>query len=167
MKRATPRLPLLLLLALLAPQPSAGAELSKDLVARLEKATYVYISSTRKDGSLSRPAEIWFFYDKGAIYIGTPRKSWRVKRIGAGRPQAKIWVGDPSGARKGGVSEKDLAGLPSFMAKGEVVNDPATWKLLRETFAKKYASDGWDRHGPMFQFEDGNRVVVKYTPNGS
>src|SRR5690554_4267049 len=72
-----------------------AAALSDSVRDELRAAKYVYISSTRKDGSLSNPAEIWFFERDGAVYVGTPPTSWRVKRIKAGRSGAKIWIGKP------------------------------------------------------------------------
>lgn len=117
----------------------------------LKTSKFVYISSTRKDGSLSRPAEIWFMYHDGAVYVGTSPKSWRAKRIGWKRPQAKIWVGKSDG--------------PSFMATGTFVNDVAMQDLLLKTFAQKYP-DGWGKWEKSFRdgFKDGNRVLIKYTP---
>lgn len=118
----------------------------------LKTSKFVYISSTRKDGTLSRPAEIWFMYHDGAVYVGTSPKSWRAKRIGWKRPQAKIWVGKSDG--------------PSFMASGAFVNDVATQDLLLKTFAQKYP-DGWGKWEKSFRdgFKDGSRVLIKYTPS--
>ena len=139
----------LLLLALLL--PGQVAALSAAIDEGLQTSKFVYISSTRKDGNLSKPAEIWFMYHDGAVYVGTSPKSWRAKRIAWKRPQAKIWVGKPDG--------------PSFTATGAFVNDGATQELLLKTFAQKYP-DGWGRWEKNFRdgFKDGSRVVVKYTP---
>jgi hypothetical protein len=75
-----------------------------------------------------------------------------VKRIKAGRPQARIAVGSVGG--------------PSFTATGSLVSDPAIETVMLEAFAKKYP-DGWPRHAESFRqgFKDGSRVVVKYAPN--
>jgi hypothetical protein len=145
----------LLVAALLSASARAGAaELSDAVKSALASSQHVYISSTRKDGSLSKPAEIWFLYRNGAVYVGTPPTSWRAKRIKAGRPQAKIAVGKTDG--------------PSFMASGAIVNEPEVYPLLFETFAKKYP-DGWPRYEDKFRsgFKDGSRVLIKYTPKGS
>jgi hypothetical protein len=130
---------------------AAGAKLSASLEDELRQATYVYIASTRKDGSLSQPAEIWFLYHDGAVYVGTRPTSWRVRRIQWKRPRAKIWVGKRDG--------------PAFMAAGEVVKDPAAEQLMLETFAKKYP-EGWAKHAESFRegFKDRSRVLVRYTP---
>ncbi|MET0151464.1 MAG: hypothetical protein ABW298_02490 [Candidatus Binatia bacterium] len=141
-----------LLFVVLLASPAAGGELPKNLQDLLASSTFVYISSTRKDGNLSRPAEIWFLWHKGSVYVGTPPTTWRVRRIGWGRPQAKIWIGKPDG--------------PSFTATGAVVNEPETYSILLETFARKYP-DGWKKYEESFRkgFADGSRVLVRYTPN--
>ena len=121
---------------------------------QLATAKYVYISSTRKDGSLSKPAEIWFLSHNGAVYVGTLPTSWRARRIKAGRPQATIWVGKPDG--------------PSFTATGALVKDPAIETLMLDTYAKKYP-DGWPKYEQKFLsgFKDGSRIIIKYTPTGN
>ncbi|MGH7788513.1 MAG: hypothetical protein ACRERC_16705 [Candidatus Binatia bacterium] len=150
MRTSTIRLMALCLALLLA--ASATAELTPEMTKALADAKYVYISSTRKDGSFGAPAEIWFMAHEGAVYVGTRPTSWRVRRINAGRPKAKIAVGAVDG--------------PSFIATGTVVkNDPAIEVLLMGMFAKKYP-DRWPSHAQGFRdgFADGSRVVVKYTP---
>ena len=129
------------------------ADLSPDLQKALDNSQYVYISSTRKDGSLSKPAEIWFIYHDGAVYVGTRPSSWRVRRIKAGRPAAKIAVGKVDG--------------PSFMATGSVVNDPSVQELMLKTYARKYEG-AWQTHEESFRqgFKDGSRVLVRYAPKG-
>jgi hypothetical protein len=140
----------LLAVVLFASVP-ARAGLSPELEQQLRDATYVYISSTRKDGSLSKPAEIWFMFYKGSVYVGTRPTSWRVKRIKWGRPAAKIWVGKPDG--------------PSFMATGAIVKEPDAYEMLYSTYAKKYG-ERWKGYEQDFRkgFKDGSRVLVKYTP---
>jgi len=150
MRTRTIRLLALLLVLLLT--ASALAELTPEMTKALADAKYVYISSTRKDGSFGAPAEIWFMSHDGAVYVGTRPTSWRVRRIAAGRPRAKIAIGTVDG--------------PSFMATGTVLkNDPATEVLLMASYAKKYP-DGWPSHAKGFRdgFSDGSRVIVKYTP---
>ena len=150
--RAFPTKLLWLLFVVLLASPAAGGELPKNLQDQLASSTFVYISSTRKDGTLSRPAEIWFFWHKGSVYVASPPTTWRVRRIRWGRPQAKIWIGKPDGA--------------SFTATGAVVNEPETNKILLETYARKYP-DGWKKWEDSFQkgLADGSRVLVRYTPN--
>jgi hypothetical protein len=140
-----------LLLALLLLPWTAAAALAPELQQGLSQSKFVYISSTRKDGSLSRPAEIWFLFHDGAVYVGTRPASWRVRRIKAGRSDAKIAVG--------------TAGGPSFMATGSVVTDAAAQELMLKTFAQKYP-DRWASHEQSFRegFKDGSRVLVRYVP---
>lgn len=138
-------------IALLLLPLAAAAELSAQLQEQLATGKYVYISSTRKDGSLSRPAEIWYLWHDNAVYVATRPTSWRVRRIKAGRTQAKIAVGSVDAA--------------SFTATGSLVNDPAIEQLIMTTFAQKYP-DGWKQHEQSFRegFKDRTRVVVKYVP---
>jgi hypothetical protein len=133
---------------------AARAELSAEVKTALENSKYVYISSTRKDGSFGKPAEIWFLYHGGAVYVGTPPTSWRARRIKKGRTTAKIAAGKVDG--------------PSFLATGAIVNEPDVLPVLYDTYAKKYA-DGWARFEEKFRtgFKDGSRVLIKYTPKGS
>lgn len=125
--------------------------LEPEILQALDESRYVYIASTRKDGSLGTPAEIWFFHRDGDVYVATPPGTWRARRIRAGRPGARIWVGKPDGA--------------SFDAVGEIVEDPSIEKALMEAFARKYGEQ-WQRWTDAFRkgFEDGSRVVVRYSP---
>jgi hypothetical protein len=136
--------------AVLATVAHAG-DLPADVTRALDSSKYVYISSTRKDGSLGKPAEIWFLYHNGAVYVGTPPTAWRAKRIKKGRTAAKIAVGKVDG--------------PSFTATGAIVNEPDLFPVLYETYAKKYP-DGWPQFEAKFRngFKDGSRVLIKYTP---
>jgi hypothetical protein len=131
-----------------------AGELPADVKTALANSKYVYIASTRKDGSLGKPAEIWFMYHNGAVYVGTPPTSWRAKRIKKGRTTAKIAVGKADG--------------PSFTATGAIVNEPDVFPVLYETYAKKYP-EGWPQFEQKFRsgFKDGSRVLIKYTPKVS
>ena len=82
----------------------ASAALSPELDRALKESKYVYVQSERKSGELGKPAEIWFFYDAGTVYVASPPTAWRVRRIKAGRRKARIAVGKPDG--------------PSFAATG-------------------------------------------------
>jgi len=141
----------LALLSTILSAPCAHAELSAEIKSALAASKYVYIASTRKSGSLGKPAEIWFLFQNGSVYVGTPPTSWRARRIKAGRTQAKIWVGKPDG--------------PSFTATGAIVSDPNAQQAMLETYAKKYP-DGWSKFEEKFRsgFKDGTRVLIKYTP---
>ncbi|MFP6664721.1 MAG: hypothetical protein VCC00_11010 [Deltaproteobacteria bacterium] len=117
----------------------------------LHAAKYIYIASTRKDGSLSKPAEIWFRNHDGAVYVGTSPESWRARRIGWGRPQAKIWIGSREG--------------PSFEARGTIVREPDQVTPFCDAIAKKYP-DSWPKYEKRFRegLKDGQRVMIRYTP---
>ena len=130
---------------------SVRAGLSPALDRALHEAKYVYIQSERKSHQLGKPAEIWFFYDGTAVYVGTRPTSWRVRRIKAGRRRAHIAVGKPDG--------------PAFDATGELVHDAAIEQRLLEAYAKKYP-EGWTRFADSFRegFKTGDRVLVRYTP---
>lgn len=133
---------------------TAAAALSPALDRALRESKYVYVSSERKSGALGTPAEIWFSYDGRAVYVGTRPGSWRVRRIKAGRPKARIAVGAEDG--------------PSFEAKGEIVRDVAAEQRLMAEFARKYP-DAWARFADGFRegFKTGERVLVRYTPASS
>jgi hypothetical protein len=141
----------LLLSALAAPTGSFAGALAPTMEKQLAESRYVYIQSERKDGSFGAPAEIWFLVHEGSVYVGSKKTSWRAKRIAAGRTAAKIHVFMPSG--------------PSFDAVGKIVDDPALWKLLFETFAKKYP-DGWPSYEKTFRegAKDGTQALIRYSP---
>jgi hypothetical protein len=131
--------------------PAHSASLSPELQKALDSSKYVYIQSTRKDGKLSKPAEIWFMPYNGAVWVASPPTTYRVKRIQAGQIKAKIAVGKADG--------------PSFNAKGSIVKDPEVNKVLFEVFAKKYGSS-WSSLEKKFRdgLADGSRVLIKYEP---
>ena len=141
-----------LLLALLFISTAAARDLPKELQDALSSSTYVYISSTRKDGTLSRPAEIWFLWHKGSVYVASAPTTWRARRIRWGRPAAKIWIGKPDG--------------PSFTAKGAIVDERDVWPVLFDTFGRKYGSR-WKSYEESFRkgLADGSRVLIRYTPD--
>jgi len=140
---------LTVLLATLA--TTAAAVLSPDVDRALHDAKYVYVQSERKSGQLGKAAEIWFYYDGKAVYVGTPPTSWRVRRIKAGRRKAHIAVGKADG--------------PAFDATGEVVKDAATEQKMMDEYARKYP-EGWARFADKFRegFKSGERVLVRYAP---
>jgi hypothetical protein len=133
---------------------TAAADLSPAIKADLADSKYIYVATTRKSGALGKPAEIWFLYHNGAVYVASPPTTWRVRRIKAGRTQAKIAVGKPDG--------------PAFMATGAVVNEPDVYRVLFATYAKKYGGD-WTKYEDKFRtgLKDGSRVLIKYTPKDS
>jgi len=151
MTRTTSSLAVAALVVALGAGAADATELPASVREQLASATYVYIATQRKDGSFGKPAEIWFMYHDGAVWVGTPPTTWRVKRIKHHRPNAKIAVGKPDG--------------PSFAAVGSIVTDPKVADLLFETYAKKYP-DRWPGYAQKFKdgIKDGSRVLVKYVP---
>jgi hypothetical protein len=131
-------------------KPAAGT-LSAEQLKQLAAAKFVYIQSTRKDGALSKPAEIWFAVMDGALWVGSSPDSWRAKRIRWGRPQAKIAIGSVDG--------------PSFRATGSFVKDPALYAKFCDQLAGKYP-EKWSRWEQSFRdgLKSGERVLIKYTP---
>lgn len=143
---------LAVLAAALACLPTVAARAdvpSPEVVRALETSSYVYVATQRKDGSFGSPAEIWFMWDDGAVWMASPTTTWRVKRIKAGRPAARITVGSRSG--------------PTFTARGAIVRDPAMYDRLYATFAKKYP-DRWPGYETRFRdgLRDGSRVLMRY-----
>ena len=135
------------------PVTMAAGALSTDMQQALDTSKYVYIQSERKSGDFGSKAEIWFFHHDGAVWVGTPVSTHRVKRIQAGRTKAKIWIGSKDGT--------------SFDATGSLVKDDAVNEIMYKTFAKKYA-DGWSTYEDRFRkgFADGSRTLVRYDPAG-
>jgi hypothetical protein len=131
--------------------PAHSAPLSAELQKALDSSKYVYIQSARKDGSMGKAAEIWFFSYQGAVWVCSPVTTHRVKRIQAGQTKAKIAIGKSDG--------------PSFTAKGSLVKDAAIDKVMFETFAKKYAGE-WSSYEKNFRdgLANGTRTLVKYEP---
>jgi len=150
MVRKCAALAVLLAWVLLAGGP-VRADLSPAIKDELAKSKYVYVSTSRKNGSFGKPAEIWFMYHNGAVYVASPPSAWRVRRIKAGRNLAKIAVGKTDGS--------------SFTATGTLANEPEVHPVLFETFAKKYP-EGWPRFENEFRrgLSSGSRVLIKYVP---
>jgi len=136
---------------LLSSAPAPAASLSAELQKALDSSKYVYIQSTRKDGTLGKPAEIWFMQHNGAVWVASPATTYRAKRIQAGQTKAKVWIGKTDG--------------PSFNAQGAIIKDPEANKVLFETFAKKYSSE-WPSYEKKFRDDlaNGSRVLIKYEP---
>lgn len=142
---------IVLISPLLSAAPGQSTSLNPELQKALDSSKYVYIQSTRKDGTLGEPAEIWFMHHQGAVWVASPVKTHRAKRIKAGRTKAKIAVGKKDG--------------PAFNAKGSIVKDAEANKVLFETLAKKYPGD-WASYEKGFRdgLADGSRVLIKYEP---
>jgi len=133
---------------------ATAAELPADIVEHLERDPYVYISSTRKSGDLGAASEIWFSWDGEAVLVGTGVKSYRVRRIRAGRTAARIWLGGTDG--------------PWFGATGSLLEGKAAEDAMLDAFGEKYGDTFKESWKAKFRegFEKGTRVVVRYTPTG-
>lgn len=151
MTRPMARRAALTLAVLLGVVMSARAGLAPGLEKALREARYVYIQSERKTGELGTPAEIWFLYHDGAVYVGTRPTSFRVRRIQAKRTRARVAVGKIDG--------------PAFDATGELVRDPTIEQKMLAAYAAKYP-DGWKTYEKQFRdgFARGDRVLVRYRP---
>ena len=136
---------------LLSSQPASAASYSAEVDAALKTSTYAYIASERKSGEMGTLAEIWYMLHDGFVWVGTPKTTYRAKRILAGRTRAKVALGKRDG--------------PAFYAKASIVNDPMLNEVLFENLAKKYPS-GWKSFESGFRngFKDGSRVLIKYEP---
>ncbi len=132
---------------LLSVAPARSASLTPELQKALDSSKYVYVQSARKDGTLSKPAEIWFMPYNGAVWVASPVTTYRVKRIQAGQTKAKIWIGKMDGS--------------AFNAKGSIVTDPE----VNKAYAKKYSSE-WSSYEKKFRDDlaNGSRVLIKYEP---
>ena len=133
---------------------AAAADVTPEIAHALETSRYVYIATERKGGGYGTPAEIWFMWDGGAVWVASPPTTWRVKRIRARRPHARIAVGSKDG--------------PSFAATGSLVRDPAVYDRLFTTYAKKYP-EGWPQYESRFRdgLRDGSRVLIRYAPSAA
>jgi general stress protein 26 len=79
------------------PRSMRGAALPSPTEAALRSSDHIYVATRRKDGSLSAPAPIWFYYrGDGTLFFTTSPDSWKAKRIAAGSP-LYIWVGEENG----------------------------------------------------------------------
>lgn len=136
---------------LFSSQPVSAAAYSAEVEAALTTSTYAYISSERKSGEQGKAAEIWYMYHDGLVWVGTPKTTYRAKRILAGQTKARVALGKTDG--------------PTFDATASIVDDPKMNDVLFENLAKKYPG-GWKSFEEGFRsgFSDGSRVLIKYEP---
>ena len=130
-------------------QAAPGHALEASVEQALRDSAYVYLTSQRKDGTFGEPAEIWFMFEQGAVWVGTRKTSWRARRIGAGRTAATIAVGKRDG--------------PVLKATGRFVEDEKMYETMFRVFAEKYPQ-GWKKYEEGFRtgFADGSRVLIRY-----
>lgn len=127
-----------------------AATFPTDVDQALRTSKNLYVATTRKDGTQSKVAPIWFMYDGEAVYFTTVPDSYKAKRVRAGRP-LQIWVGAENG--------------PHFVGKGELVTDPAVAERMAPVYDQKYWISwiGFFRPRPD-RVRDGKTVIVRVTP---
>lgn len=139
--------------------------LSKAAAEALATSPLVYISPLRADASESRcHGEVWYSVDEGDVLIATASDGWKSRALKKGLDKAQIWVGD-FGRAKG--ADGPFRAAPSFRARASFDTDRAAFDRLLASFAKKYP-DEWAKWEPRFRsgYDDGSRVVIRYTPAG-
>jgi hypothetical protein len=154
---------------LLAPRvlhAADGFTLAPATVEALRTSPLVYVSPLLRSGAESRcHGEVWFFLDRGGVVIFTDRERWKARAVANGNDRARIWVGDFGPVGRAGDRYREA---PSFEARAEIETRVDVFGRLMSTFAVRYA-DGWEKWQPRFQkgFEDGSRVMIRYTPIGA
>jgi len=135
--------------ALLAASARA-ANFPGDVAEALRTGKQLYVATTRKDGSRSAVAPIWFMFDGEAIYFTTVPDSYKAKRVGQGRP-LHVWVDSETG--------------PYFVGKGEILRDPAVAERMAPVYDQKYWISwlGFFRPRPE-RVRAGKTVIVRVTP---
>src|SRR5262245_26964598 len=138
---------------LFAADPSFA--LPKATADALAKSPLVYVSPLLASGKESScHAEVWFFWDKDAVVIGTATDRWKTKAVKSGRDKARLWVGEHD------------ANAPAFTARATIDKDPATFARLMAAFATRYP-DEWDSKWKArfdSSYKDGSRTLIRYTP---
>ena len=77
---------------LFAAEPSFA--LPKATADALAKSPLVYVSPLLASGKQSScHKEVWYFWDKDAVVIGTATDRWKTKAVKSGKDKARIWVG--------------------------------------------------------------------------
>ena len=122
--------------AALAPRRLFAAEpsfaLPKATADALAKSPLVYVSPLLASGKQSScHAEVWYFWDKDAVVIGTATDRWKTKAVKSGKDKARIWVGEYGSS------------APSFTAHASVDKDPATFARLLAAYATRYPEE-WE-----------------------
>ncbi len=143
----------------LAPRRLFAAEprfaLPKATADALAKSPLVYVSPLLASGKQSScHAEVWFFWDRDAVVIGTATDRWKTKAVKSGKDKARLWVGEYG------------ASAPSFTAKAAIDSDPATFARLLAAYATRYPDEWESKWKARFEssYKDGSRSVIRYTP---
>jgi hypothetical protein len=138
---------------LFAAEPSFA--LPRATADALAKSPLVHVSPLLASGKQSScHAEVWYFWDKDAVVIGTATDRWKTKAVKSGRDKARIWVGEYGSS------------APSFTAKATIDSDPATFARLLAAYATRYPDEWESKWKARFEssYKDGSRSVIRYTP---
>ena len=150
----------------LAPTRAPAASPALPAPAKLlEESPFVYISPLGRDGSESTcHAELWYAWLDEAVVVIVATDRWKAKALRRGLDEARIWVGN-HGLWKtwyGGRNEA-FRDAPSFVAKGEAVEDAALLDRLLARYETKYPEEIADWRDPMRNgFADGSRTLIRY-----
>jgi hypothetical protein len=132
----------------------------------LARSPLVYVSPLRSDGGESTcHGEVWYFVDQGSVVIFTATDRWKARAVRRGLDRARLWVGDFGPV---GRARDRYRRAPTFVARATIEPDRAVFERLMERFATRYA-DEWGKWGPRFRkgWDDGSRVMIRYTPIGA
>jgi PPOX class probable F420-dependent enzyme len=127
-----------------------GGGFTPSVEKALESSKNLYVATTRKDGSRSTVAPIWFMYDGDAVYFTTAPGTYKAKRIAAGRP-VHVWVGAADG--------------PHFVATGEILRDPEVATRMAPAYDQKY----WISWMGLFRprpdrVREGKTLIIRLRP---
>ena len=140
----------------------AGRAGAASLPADADRSALIYITPIKRNAQESTcQGEVWFMREGDDLYVVTQADAWRARAIASGQDVARIWVGDV------GVWTRnpEYRELPSLLAKGSLVTDPAVHASMLDKFGGKY-TDEWPAWGPRWQtgLADGSRVMIRYQP---
>jgi hypothetical protein len=138
---------------LFAAEPSFA--LPKATAEALAKSSLVYVSPLLASGKQSScHKEVWYFWDRDAVVIGTATDRWKTVTVTKGRDKARIWVGEYGSS------------APSFTAHASIDKDPATFARMLVAYATRYPDEWESKWKARFEssYKDGSRSVIRYTP---
>ncbi len=137
--------------ALMLSQKCALAQATPRDIEALQKATYIYIGTVRKDGNQSKNTAVWFTVTPDyQVLIETGPNTWKAKRIRRGSP-ALIWIGTADG--------------PAFIGKAEITTDAAVENRIIDDYPQRYLMARMGIEKPTKErFDDGKIVAIRITP---
>ena len=128
--------------------------LDKNIIAQLNEAKEIYVSTKRKSGAWSSAAPVWFWYTDDVIYLTASPTSYKAKRIMSGRNAMRIAVGSKDGL--------------TFTGRAETFTDAAIVNRMGAAYNKKYwlAWLGFARPR-VSRVESGKTIAIKVTPDAT